>query len=277
MALVPAGYTQIVFLDIDAIGQSPLLQQAISLEELGLPAGFEAALGALLDTALVAVPDGGPGRVLALDGPIDVNGLLNVAGSLGIRVAPGAEVHRRYQIRSGDAFGVITLSIAAVNDVTTVMSQGTTLQGATTASLLKSALDAFDGVAPRLQDEPNVALLLKNAPLGFATALRRDCTNFDTIASMVGVQGLVPPPGCTGLVATLELATQDTVVVNALVGLADERQAAVALQLLEAAVKRGVPSPLKEVTLGREGTLVRARATASAAEVLRVIAPSILP
>ena len=106
-------------------------------------------------------------------------------------------------------------------------SPGSAAGGGSAVDLVKGALDSFDGLGPRLTDDPNVARLINRLPSGIVTALFLSCAGLEDISPISGMEG------CAGAAASVEILTGETLAVNVLVGFGIEGEASTAAALVE--------------------------------------------
>jgi hypothetical protein len=126
--------------------------------------------------------------------------------------------------------------------------------GATPAlDQVKGALDGFDGLAPRLLDNPEVSRLVTSLPPGVTAVVLTGCTE------MAGLVSIAALPGCNGAALSAEVLDQDTGAINAVVGFQDDLQAAGALRLLDKEGIRLGELPPQNGAARQEESLLRIR------------------
>ena len=188
---VPAGYPQAFHLDLAALRENPDVREAIQLERLGVLGALPPGGANLLDGLVAASRKGGEDLIVILDGPLDIASLIQVAGAFGISVVgPKAESYREHQVWDIDILGV-KLAIGGVDGSTSVSSPGSTTGGGSAVDLVKGALDSFDGLSPRLMEDPNVARLVNRLPSGVVTALFLSCSGLEDISPISSLDGSI--------------------------------------------------------------------------------------
>ena len=262
---VPAQYAQVLHLDLAALRENPAVQEAIPLERLGILGALPPGAANLLDGLVVANREEGEDLIVILDGPVDIASLIQVAGAFGISLAcPKAESYRDHQVWDIDLLG-LKLAIGGVDGSTSVSAPGSTAGGSSAVDLVKGALDSFDGLEPRLMEDPNVARLVNRLPSGIVTALFLSCAGLEDISPISGLEG------CAGAAVSVELLTAATLVVNVLVGFGIEGEASTAAALVEQeGISLGSLVP-QDMTAGLEGPLLAVRLLIDTAEVAQVI------
>ena len=267
---VPAGYPQAFHLDLAALRENSDVQEAIQLERLGVLGALPPGGANLLDGLVAASRSGGEDLIVILDGPLDIASLIQVAGAFGISVVgPKAESYREHQVWDIDILGV-KLAIGGVDGSTSVSSPGSTTGGGSAVDLVKGALDSFDGLSPRLMEDPNVARLVNRLPSGVVTALFLSCSGLEDISPISSLEG------CAGAAASVELLTAETLAVNVLVGFGMEGEAATAAALVEqVGISWGSLVP-QDMATRLEGPLLAVRLLIDTAEVAQVI-DSLIP
>ena len=265
LSLVPAQYTQALHLDMAALRENPDVQQAIQLERLGILGALPPGAANLLDGLVVASREEGEDLIVILDGPLDIASLFQVAAAFGISLgAPEAESYRDHQLWDINLLGQ-KLAIGGVDGSTSVSSSGSTTGGGSAVDLVKGALDSFDGLGPRLIEDPNVARLVDRLPSGIVTALFLSCAGFEDISPIAGLEG------CAGAAASVELLTAETLAVNVLVGFGLEGEASTAAALVEQGdISLGSLVPQDRATR-LEGPLLAVRLLIDTADVAQVI------
>ena len=191
-------------LDLNAMRESPQIQQALQLDSLGPLRALPPGVTGILDGLLVAKEEGSQALIVVMDGPLDVESIFQVAGAFGISVgAPEPEPYRDHQVWSIDLLS-IELALSAADGSTTVSSSGAPEGGASAVDLVKRGLDSFDGVEARLMDDSNVARLINRLPSGVATAISRSCDEVDDLPVISVLEG------CAGVGISVEFLARMT-------------------------------------------------------------------
>lgn len=270
LSLVPGDYTSAVFVDINALEESPLLRNAIDLEELGVPAIISSGGTGLLDRVGVASQARGREPITLLQGEVDVESMLQLAGGFGLSLgAPQAEDYRGHQVWNIEVFG-LTLAVGQADPNTVVFSSGSSADGPTAIEIVKSSLDSFDGLAPGLLGKPSTQKLLAELPSGFATALLAGCSELANLGVIVNL------PGCASAAVSAGL-TQTEVVIYGLALFEEESQAAAALQLAVERIEAGVVLAIGEVAIDQEQELILVRVTVDPEQVAEALKAFLLP
>ena len=170
------------------------MRQALELDQLGM-AGMLLGAGEATQVQAVVVgvtEVGAGGIIVALEGSIEIERLVRIASSLGVSdISAGPEMHQEFQLWSGEAFGLIALALAGVDETTMVMSQAEVGSGSDATDQVRGALDAFAGESPRLLDDPGLAALVNNMPSGVITTLFEDCAPLENLSIVEDVSGCV--------------------------------------------------------------------------------------
>ena len=191
--------------------------------------------------------------VTVIRGVLDVDGLLTVAGGLGlVSPSPESERYRGYNVRIVDVFG-ISLALASVDGSTLVIATGSPTVGTTGTEHLKAALDSSDGLAAGLLDDPETARLVSELPAGVTTVVLGDCANLATLFSLETLRG------CTGAAVSADIAESGSGAINALVSYEDESQASVAMDLMGHVGVEQDGLSLERIAMLQEGSLLRLR------------------
>ena len=253
LAAVPQNYSPVIFMDVAALKENPELQRVLKLPVLGLLDTLPADSTSALESLAVALDENNEGVILVLRGPLDIEGLLQLAGGFGVTsTASEPQSYREHRVSSIDLFGV-TLAIGSADKSTTVMTSGA--PGGATPALdhLKAALDGFDGLIPRLLDDANVSRLVNNLAPGIAAAIFRDCADLGALGKVAG------PGGCTGAAVSAEVLDEELVALNLVVAFQTESQAAAAFQALNQGDFRLGELEPKKSAARQEATLLRLR------------------
>lgn len=251
---------------------NPILQDAVnSLEGLGLRGILPAAATSLLDGLGVVAGNNGQGPITLLDGEVDVESLLNLAGGFGLSIGGvESQIYRDHKIWGLDVLG-LTLAIGEADATTFVITLGSPIGGPPALELVKSALDSFDGVAPSLLDSPGPQRLLSKLPSGFLTTLLGSCGDLKELASIIDL------PGCTGAALSAAVLGTDDLIIYGIVGFQDESSAVAALDTAMQRIEEEGGLPFGGVSVGREDELVWARVVVDSAQVAQALKDFSLP
>lgn len=262
---VPTQYTQALHLDLAALLENPDVQEAIKLDSLGILGALPPGATNLLDGLVMASRDDGEGLIVIMDGTLDIESLFQVAQAFGISVGgPKAEAYRDHQVWDIDLLGQ-KLAIGGVDGSTSVSSSGSTTDDVSAVDLVRGALDSFDGLGPRLMEDPNATRLVNRLPSGIVMALFLNCTGMEDISPISSLEG------CAGVAASVELLTADSFAVNILVGFGIEGDASTAAALVEQqGISLGSLVP-QDMTASSEGPLLAVRLLIDAADVAQVV------
>ena len=265
LSIVPESYSSVVYFDLKALASSPLLTKAIDVEAMGLQGAVPAAALILLDGLGVATDRGGDGLITVLEGPFDIDSLVQVASGFGLSI--GGPKPKDYREHSVWSLEILSLSLAAgtIDKNTTVFASGSPTGGATAEELVKGALDSFDGHTPSLLDAPWLDRLVSNLPSGFATTIFQGCGDVSEIANVVDL------PGCNGVGVSAGLQGEDAVVLCALVGFEDESLATAALQVAQQRLEAEGNMPFGEVVVGQQDSMIWTRVLVEAARVTEAV------
>ena len=262
---VPGSHSTAVFIDIQALENSLLLREAVNLEELGLQGIWPTVATGLLDGLAVAASASGHDAITVLDGSIDVEALLQLAGGFGISVGePKSETYRDHRIWSLDVFG-IGLAVGEADANTVVMTSDSFAGGAPALELVKGSLDTFDGLSPSLLDDSVNKQLLSRLPTGFSTALLGPCGDLKELAAIIDL------PGCTGAAISADVLGRDGVVFYGLALFQEESSAAAALEMALHRTQAQGELLLGDATVGQDEKLVWIRVTVNPAQVAQAL------
>ena len=261
LTLVPADFGTAVFVDVQAIKDSPLLQSEFDMAELGLPAIVSSTATNLLNGVGVVEGPEGEGTLAVLDGPIDVESLLQLAGGFGFALgAPEPEPYRDHRVWNIDVLGLI-LAVGEADANTAVFSSGLNAENVYPLDLVKGSLDSFDGLAPGWLDEPVNDRLLKRLPSGFVTTLLARCGELAQLAVVIDL------PGCAGAAVSAQSLGADGVVLYGLVAFEDETSASAGLELALERIEAEGGLLFGDVTVGLEEELVWTRVLLDTSQV----------
>ena len=250
---VPKGHGPLLFMDMETLRERPDLQKALKLQAMGALAVLPPSASGLLNSVLVAVDQPGQGAVVVLDGPINIESLLQLVSSFGISSEPPkAEAYRDHKVWSISVFG-FALAVGTVDQSTAVLGSGLSAQTTSPKDRVEDALDAFDGVEPGVMDDPRISQVVDNLPVGVVVAVFGDCGNLSSPAAASGLDG------CISFGASAELLDQDKVAINAVALFQQEGQASAATETFNGAgIRLGGLVPEKSIAR-QEGLLVRVR------------------
>jgi hypothetical protein len=261
LSLVPSEYSSAIFMDVQALQGSPALEEALSLETLGLAGSLPGPATGLIDRVVLATGENGEGAFTVLDGAFDVEALLDVASGFGLSTgSPEPEAYRDHQVWSMDVFG-LTLAVGEADDSTVVLATGSPLGGAPAVELVKGSLDVFDGLQPGLLDDPDIRGLVDQLPSGFAATVIHQCGDLGELGPVIDL------PGCAGAAVSAGLHDDQTVVFYGLAGFEDESLAAAALETALERIEGGVALSFGELALDQEGPLVFAKVLVDPAQM----------
>lgn len=271
LSLVPAYFGTAVFVDVRALEASTLLDSEFDLEGLGLPSIVPTAATNLLDgLGVVAGPQGG-GSLAVLEGPIDVESLLQLAGGFGFGLgAPEPETYRDHRVWNIDVLGLI-LAVGEADATTVVLSSGLSSENVSYLDLVKDSLDSFDGRAPRWLDDPINDRLLNRLPSGFVTTLLARC------GDLAQFEAVIDLPGCAGAAASAQSLGANGVVIYALIAFEDATLASAGLELAIQRIATDGGLPFGEVSFGQEGELVWTRVLIDTSQVAQALKALSLP
>ena len=250
---VPKGHGPLLYMDMETLRERPGLQKALKLQAMGALAFLPPSASGLLNSVLVAVDQAGQGAIVVLDGPINVASLMQMASSFGISSEPPKpEAYRDHQVWSINVFG-FAVAVGTLDESTAVLGSGLSAQTTSAKGMVEDALDAFDGVEPRVMDDSRISQVVDNLPVGVVVAVFGDCGNLSSPTAASGLDG------CISAGASAELLGQDKVAINAVAVFQQEEQASAALETFNAdGIRLGDLVPEKSIAR-QEGLLVRVR------------------
>lgn len=262
---VPASHNTAVFMDIQALENSSLLREAVDLEELGLQGILPTVATGLLDGLAIAATESGQDPITVLDGKIDVETLLQLAGGFGISVGePKSETYRGHGIWTIDVFG-IGLAVGQADANTVVMTSDSFAGGAPALELVKSSMDTFDGLSPSLLDDSANKQLLSRLPTGFSTALIGPCGDLKELVAVIDL------PGCASAAISADVLDPDGVVFYGLALFQEEGSAAAALQMALQRIQAQGELLFGDATVGQDEKLVWIRGVVDPAKVAQAL------
>ncbi|PKB73408.1 MAG: hypothetical protein BZY75_01985 [SAR202 cluster bacterium Io17-Chloro-G7] len=272
LSSVPSAYHSVVALDIDGLKQSPVLNDLLDSDRLGIPSMIPIDASGILDR--VAVASGQEGQITLIQGAVDVASLLNIAGSFGFSLdIPDPEDYRGHMLWDISILG-ITLAIGQADDTTVVFSSGTPAGGSPAATQVKESLDTFDGIEPGFLSRPNIQKLLDRLPSGFATAVFSGCVQLANLSEVDDI------PACLGAgisadiapETTAEITVQGVVTFYAIAAFPDSAQASTALDIALSRLQDEDSLPFDEVSVGQEQELIWAIIVVSEEQVEEALA-----
>lgn len=265
-SLVPEGYSTAVFMDIRALDNSPILRDAVNnLEGLGLHGILPAAATSLLDGIGVALGEHEQGPITLLDGEVDIESLLQLAGGFGLSInGVESQIYRGHKIWSLNVLG-FTLAVGEADAATVVATSASPIGGPPASELVKIALDSFDGVTPRMLDNPGTQRLINKLPSGFLTTLLSRCDEIQELASIIDM------PNCTGAAISAEPMGRDRLVINGIVRFQDEGTAAAAMQMAVQRLEDQGRLSFGGVMFGQEAELVWSLLIVDSAQVVEAL------
>ena len=248
-SVVPEGFTAVQYLDAQAVRVSPGLQSIESLEVPRFLATLPPGTLSLIDHLMAAVSNGTQDFLLSIQGPIDVEALLEVATSYG---NPQQEVRREsykgYSIALVDLSGIVVAG-SAVTESISVIAVGSSDNATSGTSGIRAAIDAYDATAPRMSDGPHFAKLLESLPSGVTASLTDDCNLTSPLA------GDGESLTCEATAFSIGLESVNTFRVSGAAVFQDEADAAEALVKLQASLVVG-GKEIKDVDAHLEGNLL---------------------
>ena len=259
LSLALEGYSSAVVIDVLALETSFLLQESINLEAIGLQGILPTAVISLLDGIGVAASGSGQGPLMMLDGQVDVETLLQLAGG-----QPKSERHRQHGVYSLDLAG-LSMAVGQADATTAVLTAGSGAEGSSALERVKSSLDSFDGLSPNLLDDRETKQLLSMLPTGFAAALLGRCGDLRELAPVIDLSG------CAGAAISAEVLDQDRMLFYGLVRFQDESSAAEALELAVQRIDAQGRLPLGSATVGQEKEIIWARLVVDRAQVTQAL------
>ena len=272
LSLIPESYTSAVYLDMKFLRSDGSLATLISPEVLGLDVALPSIATGLVNNIAVAVDFQTRSLVTSFQGDFAIADMLRLASSFGLQLSEGGpQSYEGHDVWDINALGTV-LSMAAADEKTGVAASGQDVTASDARALTEAALDAFDGRSARLLDAPGLAGLVGDVPSGFAAAVLSQCASLPLFA---GVQGL---PGCTGVAVSVDVLPGALLVFHALIGFADQDQAASALQQASEALESQKRSlGFEDLGVRQEGENVRVRVIVGLpkfTDVFQLFAPS---
>ncbi len=248
-SVVPEGFAAVQYLDAQAVRASPELQSIESLEVPQFLATLPPGTLSLIDHLMAAASNGAQDFLLSIKGPIDVEGLLEVAASYGIsQQGVQRETYKGYSIALVDLSGIV-IAGAAVTDSISVIAVGSSDSATSGTGGIRAAIDAYDATAPRMSDGPHFAELLESLPSGVTASLTGDCNLTSPLAG--GGESLT----CEATAFSISLESVNTFRVSGAAVFQDEADAAEALVKLQGSLVVG-GKEIKDVDAHLEGGLL---------------------
>ena len=250
--LVPEGFDTVVYLDIVAILEDPLLEQA--LEDRGLLGALGPAAGPIREHATAAaLALGGPTALGVLAGTVSLDAFVDSLK------APGSEV----QLATYEGFQIIELEMdlgfARLNIPVGLLDEGTAAFAVSLSTdspaidAVRSTIDVARGAGAGTLANPVALRLIESVPAGFAMGLTTDC---DLVRELAG---------CTALAVSAYPEANMGRIDMAIEFVSDEAaaEAAEAILLAPALGNPGPFSALDATGVWTEGTSVLASGRAS--------------
>ena len=268
LSLVPESYSSAVYLDMEFLRSTENLATFISPDVLGLDVALPSFASGLVNTIAVAVNLQARSVITPFHGDFPIADMLRLASGFGLQLSEGGpQTYEGHDVWDINALGTV-LAMAAANETTGVAASGRY----DARALIEASLDAFDARSPRLLDTPGLSGLVGNVPSGFAVAVLSQC---EILPLSADAQGL---PGCNGAVATADILSGGLVVVHALIGFADQDQAASALQrAAEVLENQNRSHGFEDLGVRQEGENIRVRVIVDISkftDVFRLFTPS---
>jgi hypothetical protein len=261
---VPEGFAAVQFLNVKAVRENPELQSIGSLQVPQFLATLPPGTLSLIDQLLAAVSTDPQGVLISIEGPIDVEGLLEVALSYGsAQQEVQREIYKGYSISLIDLSGAL-LAGAAVGDTISVIFLGSAGSGGSGLDGIKSAIDAYAGTTSRVLDNPRFAALLAPLPPGVTASLTSDCALTSPTAD--GVK----PLECEATAFSIDLVDTNALRVSGVAVFEDVPQAATALELVEDGLVVG-GKKVENVAAYQEGDLLGLSFQVEAAELTQIL------
>ena len=254
LSLVPEGYDSAVYLDMEFLRSDASLAALISPEVLGLDVALPSLATGLVNKLAVAVDFRTRSLVTPFQGDFAIADMLRLASNFGLSLSEGGpQSYEGHDVWDINALGTV-LAIAVADDKIGVAASGPGVTPTDARALTEASLDAFDGRSARLLDAPDLSGLVGNVPSGFAAAVLSRCENLPLFTD---AQDLA---SCTGAVVSVDILPGGLVVFHALIGFADQGQAASALQgVSESFESQKQSQGFEDLGVRQEGENVRVR------------------
>ena len=253
LSAVPANHGPVLFLDMKELRYKPDVQEALRFQIAPAMAAIPSAVTNVVEGAVLATSGKDGGALVVLTTPLDIGTMLNAASSLQITSKlPEPEAYRDHQIWNFNEFES-SLAIGSVDATTSVAAAGSSPSGVSPPNRVKSALDTFDGLTPRLLDSSAVSQVVNRLPQGVVVAVFDGCSG---LGSQPGIAGL---PDCSVMGVSAELLDQNVVAINIVAAFQEDGLAEAALQTLnDAGIRLGESVP-RDSAVRQEGSLVWVR------------------
>ena len=253
LSAVPANHGPVLFLDMKELRYKPDVQEALRSQIAPALAAIPSAVTNVIEGAVLATSGKDGGALVVLTTPLDIGTMLNAASSLQITSKlPEPEAYRDHQIWNFNEFES-SLAIGPVDATTSVAAAGSSPSGVSPPNRVKSALDTFDGLTPRLLDSSAVSQVVNRLPQGVVVAVFDGCSG---LGSQPGIAGL---PDCSVMGVSAELLDQNVVAINIVAAFQEDGLAEAALQTLnDAGIRLGESVP-RDSAVRQEGSLVWVR------------------
>ena len=180
LSAVPEGFRTALYLDVRAVREDPALRRIGDLDVPRFLAALPPGTLSLIDHVVAGVGPNPQEVLIAIQGPIDVEGLLEVAIAYGgSQQSIQRETYKGYSISRVDLSGMV-LAGAAVSDSISMLALGAppglqVSEGPISVGV-KAAIDSYDGTAPGMADDPHVSSLLEFLPSGITASVTSTCT-----------------------------------------------------------------------------------------------------
>ena len=253
LSAVPANHGAVLFLDMKELRYKPDVREALRSQIAPALAAIPSAVSNVIEGAVLATSGKDGGALVVLTTPLDIGTMLNAASSLQITSKlPEPEAYRDHQIWTFNEFET-SLAIGSVDATTSVAASGSSPSDVSPPKRVKSALDTFDGLTPRLLDSSAVSQVVNRLPQGIVIAIFDGCW---ALGSQLGIGDLLD---CSAMGVSAELLDQNVVAINIVAAFDEDGLAKAALQTLnDAGIRLGESVP-QDSAARQEGSLVRIR------------------
>ena len=253
LSVVPANHGPVLFLDMKELRYKPDVQEALRSQIAPALAAIPSAVTNVIEGAVLATSGKDGGALVVLTTPLDIGTMLNAASSLQVTSkTPEPESYRNHQIWNFNEFES-SLTIGSVDATTSVAAAGSSPSDVSPPKRVKSALDTFDGLTPRLLDSSAVSQVVNRLPQGVVVAVFDGCR---ALGSQSGIAGF---PDCSVMGVSAELLDQNVVAINIVAAFQEDGLAKAALQTLnDSGIRLGESVP-QDSAARQEGSLVQVR------------------
>ena len=257
--IVPSEYDSVVYLDVEAMLQDPILREALEGQGgLGIFGPLSGPIQQQLSSMVVA--QGDAGLLGVLSGTLKVAKLMNSLQVPGIAIE--SESYGRFEIQALEVespFLNLSFALSLVDDTTAVIAIGFSPESPS-VDVVKAALDVAEGTVPGYLSDPVARQLVESVPPGFIMVVTKDCG----VLFEVGA-------GCQNLAMSITKAGENALF-SGVLGFESPAMAEAALPAVSSAIAEGVdelPTGFVEsATLSQEGALVRFASMVSIEEAL---------